>query len=192
MILIIGSATIVWAISRVDIDNDASFGYTSSHFEVDSGDCETGCDTWEGTPGYMYGGSGDFDSGTGSGYYGWTGYWYTDENELDGGKYAKLGVLVDYEELQDTAGEAIFKMWLFVYEKQEGHWVNVESDYWDSESSSTPESTKWLQCNYDFGTAEYKFRFLGRAHLDAPDSNTVIYNLEVDDNQPTRGLFVDD
>ncbi len=96
--LVIGSAAIVWAISRVDIDNTSSFGYSADHFEVDSGDCETGCTYWAGIYGYMYGGYGDFDSGTGSGYYGWEAYWYTDENELDGGEYAKCGVLVDYEE----------------------------------------------------------------------------------------------
>ena len=190
--VILVSMSVVWAM-RVDIECTSSFDYDYDLIEHQTGDCEVWGQMYSTPPATpMYEGTGDFDSGTGSGYYGWTCEWYTDSGELDGGDYTALKYLLDYDEYQDTSSAAYYKGWLFIYKESGGGWTYVSGDDHRYNLSQTPESTKTLSSGYVYDSSEFKFVFLCRAHLDDPDANTAIINCEIDDNQPTRGLYVQD
>lgn len=180
-----------WAM-RVNIECTSSFDYDYNTIQYDTGDCDVDGYMYSEPPATpMYQGYGDFDSGSGSGYYGWTCEWYTDSGELDGGDYTALKYELDYCEYQDTSSAAYFKAWLFIYRESGGGWTYVDDDshiYYNTITSSV----RVLASDHEYDDSEYKFVFLCRAHLDAPDANTGIVNCEIDDNQPGKGLYVED
>jgi len=181
-----------WAL-EVYIECTASYDYDYDLVSYETGDCEVWGQMYSEPPATpMYEGTGDFDSGTGSGYYGWTCEWYTDSGELEDGDYTALKYLLEYNEIQDSSSAAYYKAWLHIYKKSGGGWTYVGGDDHQFDGDQTPESTKTLSSTYVYDSSEFKFVFLCRAHLDDPDANTEIINCEIDDNQPTRGLYVID
>jgi len=162
----------------VFILSNSDFDFSGSHFEVVSGNAQATCDKWAGGE-YQYGGSGCLFVGTGSGYYGMSNYWYTDEGQLDGGSYATIKFECDYGEYGSGIAGSFIRAYLFVYKYQNPGWTCVasgsirEDDHWDSPSHH------YITAYHDFDSSRYKFRFLARVEFSQAYVNNWITNLEV-------------
>jgi len=164
----------VWVLSNSDFD------FEGSHFEEKSGNAQVSCDHWEDYH-YMYGGSGYIYSGSGSGCFGMSNYWYTDEGELTGGTRATISFECSYYESGDDPGtsSAFVRAYFFVYKEQDGGWVCVGSDDVTEPSYWAGYPCHELTVTHSFTSSKYKFRFLGRAEFSSASVTCSVPNMEV-------------